>query len=74
MKYHQKRWFRNRVNRRIYRKPLKCKCESCQKTYVDIWDGRKNGLDKNFHADYIFINQMDGIAYFDKPVDGGNNA
>lgn len=69
---HTKQWFRNRIGKRIYRKPLKCKCDSCQKDYVDIWDGVKNGkqeLGRNFAADYIYMIQNElGIEYFDKPV------
>lgn len=67
---HTRRWFVNRIGKRIYRKPLSCSCSGCQKGYVDIWDGRKDGKQehhKEFHADYIFLchNEM-GIKYYDK--------
>ena len=69
---HTRQWFRNRVGKRIYRKKRSCKCLSCQKTYVDILDGVRDGkqvVRRDFHADYLFmVHNEIGIKYYDKPV------
>ena len=67
--YHRTlKWFINRIGKRIYRKPLKCSCKDCQKTYVDIWNGATE-VSYDFHANYLFMchNSL-GIKYYDKPV------
>lgn len=72
-KKHTLQWFKNRVEKTIYRKPLDfCPCDSCQKTEIFICDTAKVGIkhvDKYFHARYIFDCQNEfGTEYFDKPV------
>jgi len=77
-RYYQRprQWFVDRIGKRVYRKPLTCKCNSCQKCYVDIWDGKQNGeqnCSREQHADYLFLchNEM-GIKYFDTMEEAKN--
>jgi len=73
MTYHTKKWFRNRVGKKIYRRPLTqskndCQCAMCQSDNVIIHNGNEHG-NKYFHADYLFLCQNEmGIEYFDKPI------
>lgn len=61
-----KKWFIERIGKRIYRDRTSCSCKHCEETY-------RNGLvitDEN-HAYYVFDchNEM-GIKYYDEPVNG----
>ena len=57
---HTLRWFINRIGKKIYRKKLKCKCSSCQKSAIKV-------SPKYNHAEYLFDCQNEmGIEYFDK--------
>ena len=58
---HTLKWFENRIGKTIYRKKLKCKCESCQKNIIFI-------IDKD-HAEYIYNCQIEmDIHYKDKKI------
>ena len=58
----QKRWFYNRIGKRIYRDGTSCSCPTCR-------DVKENGLivrDKQ-HADYLFdVQYTFNIHYRDK--------
>jgi len=64
MKRHQTRWFINRINKIVYRKPIDfCNCELCQRTYVKIGDKQ--------HAEYLKLSQDElRIFYQDKEIKG----
>jgi len=57
IKHHNLKWFTNRIGKRIYRRPLSCKCKECQRNYVDIADMTKHGTRREFHAQYIYDSQ-----------------
>lgn len=65
---HTKKWFINRIGKRIYRNATTCTCETCRRVY-------EKGLivaDK-FHCDYLFMVQYDlDIDYQDKPLTNQN--
>ena len=67
---HTNQWFRNRIGKTIYRKPLegKCKCVICKSTKIIIHNGSKHG-NKYIHANYLFLVQNEmGIEYYDKKI------
>lgn len=61
---HSKIWFKNRIGKRIYREPTKCKCKDCD-------DVVKNGIviiDEN-HAEYLYEIHNDlRFEYYYKPI------
>lgn len=70
MKFHTKRWFRNRIGKTIYRKPINPNCcDMCRGTEVELV--KVGDADPFFYADYVYDCQFPGgetekgIEYFD---------
>jgi hypothetical protein len=59
---HNKKWFIDRIGKRVYRTESSCKCQTCVDVFI-------NGLviSDEMHADYLYCCQNElNLFYFDE--------